>query len=106
MGESSTIKADITTGFKGIGCRNYQLMTEYPTGNPRARRFQCCCGMEYLHVSGDPDNVAVQMNGERRVDVIGATGLPMFGHLKDDCPGAGAPLTCHGAYVWNGVMWS
>lgn len=99
-------KADITTGFKGIGCRNYQLMTELTTGHPKTKRFQCCCGMEYLHVAGDPGNVAVEVRSEGRVEIMEASGLPMFGHLRDDCPGAGAPLTCYGTYIWNGCMWT
>jgi hypothetical protein len=97
--------ADITNGFKPAGCKNIHLMTEVAR-YPRAARFQCCCGMEYLYVHGDPDNIAVQVQNGARVEIQPTKGLPMFGHAQDDCPGAGAPLTCHGTYTWNGSMWT
>lgn len=105
-------KADITNGFKPAGCKNIHLMTELAR-YPEATQFQCCCGMKYLYAHRDPDNISVRVNIAEgfdsrggRVEMQGAKGLPMFGHREDDCPGAGAPLTCHGEYVWDGVMWS
>src|SRR5215510_5151688 len=98
-------KADITNGFKPAGCKNIHLMTELAK-YPRATRFQCCCGMEYLYAHGDPDNIAVEVHNGARVEIQPTKGLPMFGHLQDECPGAGAPLTCHGTYTWNGSMWA
>lgn len=106
-------KADITNGFKPVGYRNTHLMREFQGSNPRATRFQCCCGMDHLYVMGDPDNIAIRVNIEEgfdskggRVEIHRENGLPMFGHLREDCPGAGAPLTCHGEYTWDGSMWS
>lgn len=105
-------EADIATGFLPIGYKNIHLMTELRR-YPKATQFQCCCGMEYLYAHGDPNNISIKVIIEEgfddkggRVEINGAKGLPMFGHKRDDCPGAGAPLTCHGEYIWDGVMWS
>jgi hypothetical protein len=98
--------ADITNGFKPAGSKNIHLMTEYATNSPRAIRFQCCCGMKYLYVHGDPSNISIEVRNGTRVEIQGAKGLPMFGHMREDCPGAGAPLTCHGTYIWNGSTWT
>ena len=98
-------KADITNGFKPPGCKNIHLMTEIAR-YPQAARFQCCCGMEYLYVHRDPDNTSIRVRNGERVEIQGAKGLPMFGHKQDDCPGAGAPLTCHGIYIWDGSTWT
>ena len=91
---------------------NANVMTEHRTNNPKVIQFRCCCGMEYLYAHGDPDNTVIKVHIEEgfdnkggRVEMNGAKGLPMFGHLRDDCPGAGAPLVCHGTYEWDGFTW-
>jgi hypothetical protein len=98
-------RADITNGFKPAGCKNIHLMTELAR-YPEATQFECCCGMKYLYARRDPNNIFIEVRNGARVEIMPSKGLPMFGHKHDDCPGAGAPLTCHGTYTWNGSTWT
>jgi hypothetical protein len=66
----------------------------------------CCCGLRHISAAGDPKNGLGKWHSDNETGLVPISVMPRFGHLKPNCPGAGAPLASTGRYTFDGSLWA